>query len=601
MSFHRTMKSIVVTTPSQVHWSHIKENGLLFSPDEIKIIKSSVEKEPDGRISKKDPVFKDFKPNYGLIKQDGKLYAIYTGKAKLGAGGFGKVKLAQDLETGEWCAIKVPKKNIETKLIKEEFNKLTSVDRQVGTSIIQRIRDNEHTRKKKNSSTQSFLMKYVSGINLKNFIDKRKEPGHTYDLTERECFEIAKGMLTAIIELHKSKKIHRDIKLENFIYDPKTGKVSYIDVGSLETIENEDSIIKKDNEIGTTPGYLSPEALNLEFSIQSDVFALGQTLKELFGIPDKKEEKKPYFAKTPLSDSKDHEQIKTKELRALLKSMTLIEKKSELTMEHALNKFNWLAAEEGEAPPPPFKRAPLQQILRAFEEYSESSPCDIKKLAIVALSSLDFKNLNSDNGLLNVDAKHFQGMDEIVLVQSPESPLSHQELLQVRQSFEAKGMSVRNEILITKDIHQIPQEIAARDKEDKRDILHECFHYKKEPGSKQKSRLHFLAENYVLDEEKVNLKSAITKELNRLNIKYTQTPPAHVQTRYQELARFNKKLDENLTYHELSAELKRVQPTLLKPRFSSLAKVSDNSMFQKKTELYKKIEVIQEKLEIKIK
>lgn len=132
------------------------------------------------------------------------------------------------------------------------------------------------------------LEKFIPGKNLFNVMkaDKQKNVSD-YPLVSK--IDIAVKIIEQLIHLHGLKILHRDIKLENIIYDVKTGLVNFIDYElSLQVGED----LKGIADFKFTPGLIPPELQTtiLEdgsgycYSNKSDIYLLGLTLGEWFGV-----------------------------------------------------------------------------------------------------------------------------------------------------------------------------------------------------------------------------------------------------------------------------------------------------------------------------
>jgi len=121
----------------------------------------------------------------------------------------------------------------------------------------------------KNRSMRYYIMRYIEGISLKEFIKKRP-------LNIEDAVNLAKMLLHASSYLLKFDLVHGDIKPENIIVTQRHGKIVFklIDFGSIvETF----SISSR----AGTPSYLAPERFNAEaISEQTEIFAIGITLYE---------------------------------------------------------------------------------------------------------------------------------------------------------------------------------------------------------------------------------------------------------------------------------------------------------------------------------
>ena len=121
------------------------------------------------------------------------------------------------------------------------------------------------------STRINIVMEYVKGKSLYQYI--RKKPGMKIG-NENECKQIFRQLAEGVCYLHKEKITHRDLKLENVLFDQENGVVKIIDFGFS---------VKGDRKLPFqcgTPHYMSPElALKKEhFGHPADIWALGVIL-----------------------------------------------------------------------------------------------------------------------------------------------------------------------------------------------------------------------------------------------------------------------------------------------------------------------------------
>ena len=111
------------------------------------------------------------------------------------------------------------------------------------------------------------VQELADGVSLLEHIKKG-----TFD--EATAALIVKKLTEILIQLHKKKIIHRDIKLENLIYNSKTQELRLIDFG-LSTLKSNIEFFKKCG----TPGYVAPEILrDQDYDESADYFSVGVVL-----------------------------------------------------------------------------------------------------------------------------------------------------------------------------------------------------------------------------------------------------------------------------------------------------------------------------------
>lgn len=195
------------------------------------------------------------------------LYHGSQGRA-LGEGAFGRVKLCQNLKTGEWRAVKVQQSIMRTPS-QGENKVLAKFSRFFGEAL----------RDRKYYSVQSLL----KGEDLEKYLLK-EEPA---DLSMR--LTIAKKAIACVQAFHQHF-LHRDIKPANFMWDEKAQTLYLCDFGMACPLENgADSV----EDLSGSGSYLAPEIDSeyhrgkVLYSKKSDIYALGHVLGALFdGVKD---------------------------------------------------------------------------------------------------------------------------------------------------------------------------------------------------------------------------------------------------------------------------------------------------------------------------
>jgi formylglycine-generating enzyme required for sulfatase activity/tRNA A-37 threonylcarbamoyl transferase component Bud32 len=217
-----------------------------------------------------------------MLNQQLKDYKILS---LLGEGGMAKVYLANDAKFDTNVAIKLL--NIEythNENIRKRFlAEAKSMFRMSHPNIIKvtdLIDDNE---------TVAFVMEYVKGETLKEYIDRKRK------LTDDDITLVFSQMLDAVGYVHSQHLVHRDIKPSNFMVSP-SGGVKLMDFGIAK---NTDENSFEYTQTGTgmqmgTPMYMSPEQIRntKEVTQSSDIYSLGIVLWQMVTGT------KPYDTKT---------------------------------------------------------------------------------------------------------------------------------------------------------------------------------------------------------------------------------------------------------------------------------------------------------------
>lgn len=113
---------------------------------------------------------------------------------------------------------------------------------------------------------------YAEGISLRQLMDENTV------FTRKQIINIAKQIVSAMTELHKSNIIHRDIKPDNIILDG-AGHIWLIDYDIARIYRDE---IRKDTEAMGTFGYAPIEQFGMmPTDFKTDIYAFGVTLSQL--------------------------------------------------------------------------------------------------------------------------------------------------------------------------------------------------------------------------------------------------------------------------------------------------------------------------------
>lgn len=292
--------------------SHLYENSKLFTDEEIKFIFNFFEKNPElyrVKIATQNGNF------YNVLKlslknQNFALYAIYLGakhQKHLGNGYYGKVKLMQNLETGEWQALKIQKKLSMTEkfsLLQNETMALEKQEKYLGSrsrDLYNNFPETEKTKKNSenhyqlfNAQNNSFNFQNLSfslpivnrhellGLKLHKGITLAKFAKRKLDLPCNHWIQILINVCETVHHFHTVYKlIHNDIKPDNIIIDPVTYQIELLDFQFTSK-----PFATRNNACGS-PGYMSLELLcgynKIEFNPATDIHALGITLAELLG------------------------------------------------------------------------------------------------------------------------------------------------------------------------------------------------------------------------------------------------------------------------------------------------------------------------------
>jgi predicted ATPase/class 3 adenylate cyclase len=127
------------------------------------------------------------------------------------------------------------------------------------------------------NNTFILVMEDFGGESLSQFIQRQK-------IELLDFLKIAIQIVDGLIEIHQHNILHKDIKPQNIIINPKIGEVKITDFGISSWLSRETPAIKNPNSLEGTLAYISPEQtgrMNRSVDYRTDFYSLGITFYEL--------------------------------------------------------------------------------------------------------------------------------------------------------------------------------------------------------------------------------------------------------------------------------------------------------------------------------
>jgi serine/threonine-protein kinase len=198
-----------------------------------------------------------------------KLKSKYDIIRKVGSGGMAEIFLAKDKSNNELVAIKIlnSERSIEESS-KRRFLSEMKLTKNINSDYVIEIYDYKY-----NNDLQYLVMEYIDGQILKDYVQKRSY------LTVDEAVNFSKQIALGLIDIHKAKIIHRDIKASNILVYGH-GQIKIIDLGIA--LNDESDRLTKTNTVIGSPQYLGPELLEgAEPTKKLDIYSLGILIYEM--------------------------------------------------------------------------------------------------------------------------------------------------------------------------------------------------------------------------------------------------------------------------------------------------------------------------------
>ena len=191
----------------------------------------------------------------------------FSGLKKLGSGASGVVYAATEKSTGKSVALKIAEITDDT-IMDELVNEIGLQCLSQHPNIVECY----GAYRNKSDKTLCISMEVMKGGNLTDCV------GVKHPMKEAAIAYVCKEMAQGLMFLHKSFRLHRDIKSDNVLVN-FDGQVKLADFGFAVNLTSEES--KRSSVVGT-PYWMAPELIKAEqYDSSVDIWSLGITLIEM--------------------------------------------------------------------------------------------------------------------------------------------------------------------------------------------------------------------------------------------------------------------------------------------------------------------------------
>lgn len=293
------------------------------------------------------------------------LYDIYDVDTRtvLGAGSFGKVLMGRNKATGHTCAIKQIAKASRRKhwTQKEQDARERAASLKQEVYIMEKLDHRNIIRlvgKFEDDLNNYLVMQLCVGGKVTDFISQMQ------DYRESDAAVLMQQVFEAIGYMHKMEIVHRDVKPDNMLLESrnpiKDNTLKIVDFGlSVESLPG-----RSLRQFCGTAGFMSPQAIDGRYDLQTDMWSCGASMYELLSgqVPFRAETDAGIFAAVRRGNftfaEADWRHV-SEDAKDLIRSLLKMNPRERFTANRALEHI-WIRKNHG--------AAPLQRTVSRFSE-----------------------------------------------------------------------------------------------------------------------------------------------------------------------------------------------------------------------------------------
>ena len=195
----------------------------------------------------------------------------YTYRKLIGKGATGKTYKAYDKLKGTTVAIKALRKQVDFKT-RELFDREAATLKSIDVKGVPKFVD--IVAAPGNPEEVYLVQEFINGEPLIDWINERANDlgAREKEIEVRKFIEDLAHILDDLQTKYTPPIIHRDIKPSNILYDKSANQYYLVDFGSVTNPQRK----SMNSTIAGTQGYMAPEQLLGDATIQSDFYGLGK-------------------------------------------------------------------------------------------------------------------------------------------------------------------------------------------------------------------------------------------------------------------------------------------------------------------------------------
>lgn len=286
------------------------------------------------------------------------------------------------------------------------------------------------------SQTPSYDIRLESGDEVsledrvgKHYLFMQRAPGASlHEWAERELplivrLEMSQALARVLMAWHDEGYLHRDVKDRNAVYDMIRNSLNMIDVGmSVHTEEKDEDLY---SEWGT-PGFMAPEITGgkVNYSEKSDIYAFGITLGVMWGFIE-------------INKIDVDSEVKYQAVLADQSSLELPEKLQREMRSLIVSLTN----------KDPLEREALKDVVKSLRRMQDKLSEADREIQVAVVDAGEYLNARNDGFYQQHYLEDLSSYDMLQLL-NVNGELLESELLVVKQDLEAAGMVVDGEVYV---------------------------------------------------------------------------------------------------------------------------------------------------------